>query len=258
MLTELALLEPLLPERPTRFELLTAAALSWFADEAVDAMVVEVGLGGTWDSTNVVHGDVAVLTNVSFDHTDVLGPTLEGIAADKAGIIKPGSRVVVGEIGPDLVDIVADRGRAAGAASVWVAGRDFGCASNRVAVGGRLVDAVDPGRALRGRAASRCTAPTRATTPPWRWPRSRRSSATRSTPTWSRRHWPRCGCPAGSRCSAAARCCWSTARTTRRAWRRSADALTEEFAVDGTRSRSWACCRAATRRPCWRRWPPPA
>jgi dihydrofolate synthase/folylpolyglutamate synthase len=97
VLTELALLEPLLPERPTRFELLTAAALSWFSSEAVDAMVVEVGLGGTWDCTNVVQGDVAVLTNVSFDHTDVLGPTLEGIATDKAGIIEPGSRVVVGE-----------------------------------------------------------------------------------------------------------------------------------------------------------------
>ena len=85
VLTELALLEALLPERPTRFELLTAAALSWFATEAVDAMVVEVGLGGTWDSTNVVHGDVAVITNVSFDHTDVLGPTLEGIARGQGG-----------------------------------------------------------------------------------------------------------------------------------------------------------------------------
>ena len=92
VLTELALLQPLLDERPTRFELLTAAALAWFATEAVDAMVIEVGLGGTWDCTNVVHADVAVLTNVSFDHTDVLGPTLELIAADKAGIVEPGSR----------------------------------------------------------------------------------------------------------------------------------------------------------------------
>ena len=92
VLSELALLEPLLPERPTRFDLLTAAAFSWFATEAVDTMVVEVGLGGTWDTTNVIHGDVAVLTNVSFDHTDVLGPTLEGIAEDKAGIIEPGQR----------------------------------------------------------------------------------------------------------------------------------------------------------------------
>jgi dihydrofolate synthase/folylpolyglutamate synthase len=145
VLTELALLETLVPERLTRFELLTAAALSWFSTEAVDAMVVEVGLGGTWDCTNVVHGDVAVLTNVSFDHTDVLGPTLEGIAADKAGIIEPGSRVVVGEMAPELAEIIADRAREVGAASVWMAGRDFGCESNRVAVGGRVVTLWTPG-----------------------------------------------------------------------------------------------------------------
>jgi dihydrofolate synthase/folylpolyglutamate synthase len=145
VVTELALLESLLEERPTRFELLTAAALSWFATEPVDAMVVEVGLGGTWDCTNVVDGDVAVLTNVSFDHTDVLGPTLEGIAADKAGIIKPGSRVVVGEMAPDLVDIVRGRAEDVGAASFWLAGQDFGCEANRVAVGGRLVTLWTPG-----------------------------------------------------------------------------------------------------------------
>jgi dihydrofolate synthase/folylpolyglutamate synthase len=144
VLTELATLEPLVGERPTRFELLTAAALSWFADEAVDAMVIEVGLGGTWDCTNVVQGDVAVLTNFSFDHTDVLGPTLEGIALDKAGIVEPGSQVVVGESDPDLVAIVEARADAAGAAGVWVAGRDFGCAENRVAVGGRLVTLWTP------------------------------------------------------------------------------------------------------------------
>jgi dihydrofolate synthase/folylpolyglutamate synthase len=145
VLTELALLEPLLPERPTRFELLTAAALAWFSTEAVDAMVVEVGLGGTWDCTNVVRGDVAVLTNVSFDHTDVLGPTLEGIATDKAGIIEPGSRVVVGEMAPELAEIITRRAHEVGAASVWVAGRDFGCESNRVAVGGRVVTLWTPG-----------------------------------------------------------------------------------------------------------------
>jgi dihydrofolate synthase / folylpolyglutamate synthase len=145
VLTELALLEPLLPERPTRFELLTAAALAWFSTEAVDAMVVEVGLGGTWDCTNVVRGDVAVLTNVSFDHTDVLGPTLEGIATDKAGIIEPGSRVVIGEMAPELADIVTSRALEVGAASVWVAGREFGCESNRVAVGGRVVTLWTPG-----------------------------------------------------------------------------------------------------------------
>jgi dihydrofolate synthase/folylpolyglutamate synthase len=144
VLAELALLESLMEDRPTRFELLTAAALAWFATEAVDAMVVEVGLGGTWDCTNVVTGDVAVLTNVSFDHTDVLGPTLEGIATDKAGIIEPGSRVVVGEMAPELVEIVVRRAEEVGAASVWVAGRDFGCERNQVAVGGRLINLWTP------------------------------------------------------------------------------------------------------------------
>jgi len=145
VLQELALLESLLAERPTRFELLTAAALSWFSTEAVDSMVVEVGLGGTWDCTNVVHGDVAVLTNVSYDHTDVLGPTLEGIAADKAGIIEPGSRVVLGELAPALAEIVIGRAEQVGAASVWLAEREFGVEANRVAVGGRLVDLWTPG-----------------------------------------------------------------------------------------------------------------
>ena len=149
VLSELASLEPMLHERPTRFELLTAAAWSWFADDAVDAMVVEVGLGGTWDSTNVMHGDVAVLTNFSYDHTDVLGPTLEGIAEDKSGIIEEGSVVVVGETRPDLVAIVEAHAARVGAAAVWVAGRDFGCADNRVAVGGRLVTLWTPGWALR-------------------------------------------------------------------------------------------------------------
>ncbi len=145
VLGELALLETVLPEKPTRFELLTAAALSWFSTEAVDAMVIEVGLGGTWDCTNVVHGDVAVLTNVSFDHTDVLGPTLEGIASDKAGIIEPGSRVVVGEMDPELAAIITRRAEEVGASSIWVAGRDFGSESNRLAVGGRVVTLWTPG-----------------------------------------------------------------------------------------------------------------
>ena len=145
VLTELASIEPMLEDRPTRFELLTAAAWSWFADDAVDAMVIEVGLGGTWDSTNVLRGDVAVLTNFSYDHTDVLGPTLEGIAAEKSGIIEEGSVVVVGETRADLLAIVEAHAARVGAAAVWVAGRDFGCEDNRVAVGGRLVTLWTPG-----------------------------------------------------------------------------------------------------------------
>ncbi|HLG67483.1 MAG TPA: folylpolyglutamate synthase/dihydrofolate synthase family protein [Acidimicrobiales bacterium] len=147
LLSSLALLEPLVSVRPTRFELLTAAALRWFADEAVDVMVVEVGLGGSWDSTNVVDGAVAVVTNISYDHTEVLGPTLEGIARDKAGIVKPGSRVVIGETDPELVGVIRSVAEAAGAAEIWVAGREFACTANRLAVGGRLVDLRTPGAA---------------------------------------------------------------------------------------------------------------
>jgi dihydrofolate synthase/folylpolyglutamate synthase len=146
LLESLARLEQLMKERPTRFELLTAAAFAWFADEAVDVAVVEVGLGGRWDCTNVVQADVAVLTNVSFDHTEVLGPTLEDIAGDKSGIFKSGSRVVIGECDPTLVAQLRQAAAVAGATETWVRGRDFACSSNRMAVGGRLLDIRTPAR----------------------------------------------------------------------------------------------------------------
>ena len=147
VLEALARLEQLMDEPPTRFELLTAAALAWFADEAVDVAVIEVGLGGRWDCTNVVDGEVAVVTNISFDHTEVLGPTLEDIARDKSGIFKPGARVVVGESDPALVALFREAARAAEAAEVWVRGSEFACTSNRLAVGGRLIDVRTPGAA---------------------------------------------------------------------------------------------------------------
>ena len=143
----LSLIESSLSDRLTRFEVLTAAGLSWFADVAVDAAVVEVGVGGTWDATNVIDGVVAVLTNVSYDHTDILGPTLEGIARDKSGIVKPGSVAVVGEGDPDLVALIRSVAEGAGAAQVWVRGEEFDCTSNRLAIGGRLVDLRTPGAA---------------------------------------------------------------------------------------------------------------
>ncbi len=149
VLGSLALVEPSLNDRPTRFELLTAAAFTWFADVAVDAAVVEVGVGGTWDATNVIDGVVAVLTNVSYDHTDILGPTLEGIARDKAGIVKPGSIAIVGEDDPDLVAVIRSVADEAGASQVWVRDEEFGCTSNRLAVGGRLVDLRTPGGSYR-------------------------------------------------------------------------------------------------------------
>src|SRR3954454_19434687 len=88
--------------RPHRFELMTMAAFRCFADLPVDAVVLEVGLGGRWDATNVVDATVAVVTNVGLDHTEVLDPTQLDIAGEKAGIIKPGSTLVLGETYSEL------------------------------------------------------------------------------------------------------------------------------------------------------------
>jgi dihydrofolate synthase/folylpolyglutamate synthase len=137
-------LEPLLSERTTRFELLTAAAFRWFADSPVDVAVIEVGLGGRWDATNVVEPEVAVITNVSYDHVEILGPTLLDIATEKAGIIKPGSRVIVGETDPELLAVFMGAADECGAAETWVRGVEFGCTESRVAVGGRLLDLRTP------------------------------------------------------------------------------------------------------------------
>lgn len=140
VLLALADLEPLLDERLTRFEILTAAAYRWFADIAVDAAVVEVGMGGLWDATSVADADVAVVTNVGLDHVELLGPTLEDIATEKAGIVKPGSTLVLGETDPALAAIF----RRAGAATVWERDRDFACVRNDVAHGGRLLSMRTP------------------------------------------------------------------------------------------------------------------
>src|SRR4029450_2906202 len=70
---------------PSYFEICTAAAFRWFADTAVDVMVVEVGLLGRWDATNVVDGQVAVVTNVGYDHLEYAGPTVADVARGKAG-----------------------------------------------------------------------------------------------------------------------------------------------------------------------------
>jgi dihydrofolate synthase / folylpolyglutamate synthase len=145
VLSALATIEPMVTERSTRFEILTAAAFRWFADSPVDVAVIEVGLGGRWDATNVVDPDVAVITNVSYDHVEILGPTLVDIATEKAGIIKPGCRVVVGETDPELLAIFAAAARECGAAEMWVRGVEFDCTDSRVAVGGRVLDLRTPG-----------------------------------------------------------------------------------------------------------------
>ncbi|HXP54999.1 MAG TPA: Mur ligase family protein, partial [Streptosporangiaceae bacterium] len=79
------------------FEVLTGMAFAAFADAPVDVAVIEVGLGGTWDATNIADGAVAVVTPVSLDHTQYLGETVEEIAEEKAGIIKPGALAVLAQ-----------------------------------------------------------------------------------------------------------------------------------------------------------------
>lgn len=86
------------PLHPSFFELTTAMAFRYFADRQVDVAVVEVGLGGRLDCTNLIAPDLSIITNISFDHTQFLGHTLEAIACEKAGIIKPHTPVVVGEV----------------------------------------------------------------------------------------------------------------------------------------------------------------
>jgi dihydrofolate synthase/folylpolyglutamate synthase len=90
---------------------------------------------GRWDATNIVNAQVAVITNIGLDHTEFAGPSLVDIAREKAGIIKPGSAVVVGETDAELVDIF----RAEGGASYLVRGQDFDTEDNELAVGGRSV-----------------------------------------------------------------------------------------------------------------------
>jgi dihydrofolate synthase / folylpolyglutamate synthase len=106
----------------TQFEVLTAAALAEFAVVGVDAAVVEAGLGGRHDATNVLEAGVVVLTNVGLEHTDVLGETREAIAAEKLAVTTPGATVVLGE--PEWEAAA----RAAGAESVLVASSNLGLA----------------------------------------------------------------------------------------------------------------------------------
>jgi dihydrofolate synthase/folylpolyglutamate synthase len=118
--------------------------LRWFADIAVDVAVVEVGLLGRYDATNVCDGMVAVVTNVGQDHTDFTGDWRARVADEKAGIIKPGSTLVLGETDEALTPIFYR----AGATEVWERDRDFACESNELAVGGRLLDLRTPQQTL--------------------------------------------------------------------------------------------------------------
>jgi dihydrofolate synthase/folylpolyglutamate synthase len=132
-------------EQPlTFFEVLTLLAFACFADAPVDVIVLEVGMGGEWDSTNVADGQVAVFTPIALDHQNRLGDTVAEIARTKAGIIKPSASVVTAMQSMDAMDELRDAARQF-EATVAIERVDFAVESTTVAVGGQVLD-------LRGRA----------------------------------------------------------------------------------------------------------
>jgi len=105
--------------QPSFFELCVAMAFDWFARQAVDIAIIEVGLGGRLDSTNVITPLMSIITNISYDHQNLLGDTLTLIAGEKAGIIKPGVPVVIGETHPESAPVFLKKAAAEGAPIVF-------------------------------------------------------------------------------------------------------------------------------------------
>jgi dihydrofolate synthase/folylpolyglutamate synthase len=120
------------------FETVVGMAYAAFADAPVDVAVVEVGMGGTWDATNVIDADVAVILPVAVDHASYLGENPGAIAREKAGIIKPGSMVVMAEQPLDAATVLLERAQEVGA-TVAREGIEYGVVSRVAAVGGQVV-----------------------------------------------------------------------------------------------------------------------
>ncbi|MFD7900447.1 bifunctional folylpolyglutamate synthase/dihydrofolate synthase [Streptomyces sp. NPDC059568] len=120
------------------FEVLTGMAYAAFADAPVDVAVVEVGMGGTWDATNVIDATVAVVTPIDLDHTDRLGKTPGEIAVEKAGIIKQGATVILAQQPVDAAQVMLKKSVDVDA-TVAREGMEFGVVAREVAVGGQLL-----------------------------------------------------------------------------------------------------------------------
>ena len=128
------------PSPPSYFELLTAAALLWFSNEAVEAAVIEVGLLGRFDATNVVNAKVAVVTNIGRDHTDGRDGWRRAVAGEKAGIVVKGYPLILGEPAGDVRDLFLSEG----GDPVLVRGEDFGVEGADPAVGGQVANLWSP------------------------------------------------------------------------------------------------------------------
>lgn len=125
------------------FEVLTAMGYVAFADAPVGVAVVETGMGGTWDATNVARGVVSVVTPVDLDHMEYLGPDVATIAAEKAGVIHPGSVAVLSQQAPEAAEVLVRRAAEVGA-PVLREGLEFGVRHRDVAVGGQLLALQTP------------------------------------------------------------------------------------------------------------------
>ncbi|MFB4424543.1 folylpolyglutamate synthase/dihydrofolate synthase family protein [Streptomyces sp. QL37] len=126
------------PYRLSFFEVLTGMAYAAFADAPVDVAVVEVGMGGTWDATNVIDASVAVITPISLDHTDRLGSTPAEIAGEKAGVIKQDATVILAQQPVDAAQVMLKKAVEVDA-TVAREGMEFGIVSREIAVGGQLL-----------------------------------------------------------------------------------------------------------------------
>lgn len=131
----------------SKFEVLTAMAFAAFAEAPVDVAVVETGMGGSWDATNVIDGQVAVITPIGLDHTDYLGPDLASIAGEKAGIIKRAAEslvptdtvAIIAEQDPEALEVLLRRAVEVDAA-VARAGSEFRVLGRKIAVGGQQLE----------------------------------------------------------------------------------------------------------------------
>jgi dihydrofolate synthase/folylpolyglutamate synthase len=132
------LVDSRMPQRMTFFEVLTGLAFAAFADAPVDVAVLEVGLGGRWDATNVVAAQTCVVLPIGLDHTSLLGGTVAEIAAEKAGIIHEGATVVLAAQPPDAAEVLLRHCVEVGA-TVAREGLEFGVVDRRTAVGGQVV-----------------------------------------------------------------------------------------------------------------------
>ena len=134
--------------RPTWFELVVALAFDWFQSRGAQPVVVEVGLGGSWDATNVLQPLVSILTNVGLDHIEILGTTVEAIARDKAGILKAGATAITGATQPSVLSIIEARTRQIGQ-PLWRLGHEIVVNTKIVNDQGSQFDLALPGALFR-------------------------------------------------------------------------------------------------------------